>query len=79
MPSDSKPIAAQQSPKPWTLLFPTKPAWLVSRVPKQSHKRGGSQKLKQVLVTARLLGKTDYLNQQPSFTLTQNAGDTCGS
>lgn len=50
------PIAAQQSSKPRTLLFPTKPYWLVSRVPK--HKRGGSQKLRQVLVTARLLGNT---------------------
>lgn len=58
LPPDSKPTVAQQSSKLWTLLLPTKPYWLVRRMPKQSCKRGGSQKLKQVLVTARLLGKT---------------------
>lgn len=40
-----------------TSLLPTKPYWLVRRVPKQSCKREGSQKLKQVLVMVRLLGK----------------------
>lgn len=57
LPSHSKPIAAQHSSKSWTFLFPTKPCWLVSRVPKLPGRRGSSQKLKQVLVTARPSGK----------------------